>query len=255
MCESCLEDELTRRGFLVTAAAGVGAVFLRPGRGAAAGVLVAGTAPFEAAPGLRIHRRPEWAGGLKPRGKLKPEPDARFLLVHHTAGSYGYSRSQVPSVIRSVCQYQMAAKGWADTCYNFFVDKYGGVWEGRQGSIEGPVMADATGGSQGFAQLVCLLGNFERDVPTEAMVQSLSRVLGWLGHRDDIDLNQRNRVRFVSRGSNKWRKGTKVSARPISGHRDMSYTACPGRNVYPLLAREVPTKAREFQLSISRPVQ
>lgn len=249
MCEHCVDDQpgVSRRAFL-GAAVGSLAVAANPFGGGAWAEAI------EVAPGLKVRPRSEWAGRLRPHGRLRPEPDVRFLLVHHTAGSYGYTRSQVGSVIKSVCQYQLAAKGWPDTCYNFFVDKFGGVWEGRQGSLDGPVMADATGGSQGFAQLVCLLGNFETDEPTPAMIESLSRLLGWLGHRHGIELDQRRKVRFVSRGSNKWRRGARVVARPISGHRDMSYTACPGRNVYPLLARTVPSKARAYKESIEQAV-
>jgi len=40
------------------------------------------------------------------------------------------------------------------------------VWEDRTGSLDGPVMASATGGSQGFAQLVCMVGDFTRVLPT-----------------------------------------------------------------------------------------
>lgn len=276
MCEHCevtgvqgwsdVRDtaRVSRRGFLALAALALGsgagdltggarpaAAAAGTGVPAATDVPTLGDKSALVAPGLRVRRRADWAGRLRPRGALHAEPDVRFLLVHHTAGSFGYSRAEVPSVIRSVCLYQMSAKGWPDTCYNFFVDKYGGVWEGRKGSLAGPVMADATGGSQGFAQLVCLLGNFEVDVPTSAMIDSLSRLLGWLAHRHDIDLSQRSRVSFVSRGSNRWSRGTNVTARPISGHRDMSYTACPGRNVYPLLARKVPARARAFRATLS----
>ena len=59
-------------------------------------------------------------------------------------------------------------KGWPDVAYNFFVAPDGSVWEGRAGSLDGPVTADATGGNQGYSQLVCLLGNHV-DVPPTAI--------------------------------------------------------------------------------------
>jgi hypothetical protein len=64
--------------------------------------------------------------------------------------------------------------------YNFFVGPDGTVWEGRAGSLNGPVIADATGGNQGFSQLVCLLGNFESTPPTAAAQDSLVRLLAHL---------------------------------------------------------------------------
>ena len=41
---------------------------------------------------------------------------------------------------------------------------------------------------------------------------------------------------FVSRGSDKFRAGTTVTTATISGHRDVTYTACPGDIGYGLLA-------------------
>jgi hypothetical protein len=182
---------------------------------------------------------------------MRTEEDVKFLIVHHTAGPTVYSPSQVPQLLRNIVQFhQSSTKNWPDTCYNFFVDQHGGVWEGRTGSLERPVRADATGGSQGFAQLVCLVGNFEEEQPSSEMLESLARLLGWLSRLYDIELFQNKRVTFVSRGSNKHARGTKVRARPISGHRDMSFTACPGKNVYPLLAHSIPARARRFAATL-----
>jgi hypothetical protein len=172
----------------------------------------------------------------------------KFLLVHHTAGSNRYGMKDVESKIREVYSFHTSpAKKWVDVCYNFFIDRFGGVWEGRAGSLNGPVLADATGGSQGFAQLVCLLGNFETDRPPALMMESCAAVLGWLADRYRIPLDQSRTVQFQSRGSNRWKKGVLVEARPISGHRDMSATLCPGKFVYPMLESEMPTRAAEFQ--------
>jgi hypothetical protein len=192
--------------------------------------------------------RHAWGAALPPKPGLLPEPDVRFLLVHHTAGATTYSASGVPSQIQQIYRFHTGReKRWADVCYNFFVDRFGGVWEGRAGSISGAIMADATGGSQGFAQLVCLLGNFDTSSPGTAMMESCAAVLAWLTRRYAIDPDQRKMVTFVSRGSNKWKAGTSVVARPISGHRDMSATVCPGRYVYPLLETTLPERIRHFR--------
>lgn len=196
--------------------------------------------------GLEIRSRDEWAAGLPPRGPLQPEPDVRFLLVHHTAGSNAYRADQVPGQIRQVYAFHTGPhKRWPDVCYNFFVDRFGGIWEGRAGSANGPVMADATGGSQGFAQLVCLLGDFEAAPPTTSMVTSLEVLLAFLGERYSIDPRPGATTTFVSRGSQRWRRGTTVTARTVSAHREMSYTVCPGRFMVPLLDLEVPYRVAQ----------
>ena len=110
--------------------------------------------------GLAIRPRAAWAGdGSLPKGPLTPE-DVKFLLVHHTATGNTYTADGVIDIIHGVYNSQTTEKGWPDTCYNFLIDRFGTVGEGRTGSIAGPVTADATGGSQGFAQLVCLIGDF-----------------------------------------------------------------------------------------------
>ena len=250
MCECDLQQGATRRTFLSATALSVPALLFA--RRSKQRSVPATIEPVEVAAGLSIYPREAWAGKLRARRPLQPEPDVKFLLVHHSAGTTVYSRAQVPSVIRNIFLFHTGTrKAWPDTCYNFFVDRYGQAWEGRTGSLAGPVMADATGGSQGFAQLVCLLGDFDKTEPTAEMIEGLSRLLGWLGDKYNIELDQKQTVSFISRGSNKWKKGVRVKARPISGHRDMSQTACPGKNVYPLLARTVPKKAAEFNAVIS----
>ncbi|MEQ1694146.1 MAG: carboxyl transferase domain-containing protein, partial [Gemmatimonas sp.] len=91
--------------------------------------------------------------------------DVRFLLIHHTATSNNPAGGAI-EVLRQTYGYQTGpAKNWPDVCYEFFVDRDGLVYEGRKGALAGPVVADATGGSQGFAQLVCLIGNFTSVLP------------------------------------------------------------------------------------------
>jgi hypothetical protein len=250
VCGECLSQP-SRRQVLFAAATGI----LTVGAGAPVSHGRAGRSivPVEVGPGLRIWPRDGWGRDLQPVGPTQPEPNVKFLLVHHTAGSNKYEKQDVVSKIREVYSFHTSSsKKWVDVCYNFFVDRFGGVWEGRAGSLAGPVRADATGGSQGFAQLVCLLGNFETEKPTTAMMDSCSRVLGWLADKYAVDLDQRRQVAFVSRGSNRWPQGAKVNARPISGHRDMSATACPGRHVYGLLEEVVPRAAKAAKDEFAR---
>ena len=190
------------------------------------------------APGLLVRPRSSWAGDSRPpTGPLSPETPL-FLLVHHTASANG---ADPVATMRSAYDFHTGPdRGWPDVAYNFFIDQFGVVWEGRFGSLDGPVEASATGGSQGFAQLVCLLGDFTAVLPTAAAVASLELTLAWLADRHDIDTRPGATVTFTSRGSNRWPAGTEVSAATISGHRDMSQTACPGDTFYPYLVSNVP---------------
>jgi hypothetical protein len=187
----------------------------------------------EVAPGLRIHPRESWGADLPPRGAMGPET-VQFLLVHHTASS-----NVVPDpreVIRQTYAFQTGpSKRWPDICYHFMIGPDGSVWETRAGSLDGPVVADATGGNQGFAQLVCLIGDFTAAAPTPAAQDSLMRTLLFLADRYRIDTDPSATTTFVSRGSNKFRAGVPVTTATISGHRDVTFTACPGDLGYTLL--------------------
>ena len=224
-------SRLSRRAFVGSA---VGAAAMSVAFGAQARpVTSTGAQPLVVADGLSIMPREAWGSDLPPKGPLESE-DVRFLLVHHTATSNSIPDQR--QLIRNIFAFHTSGtKGWNDVAYNFFVGPDGTVWEGRAGSMAGPVQASATGGNQGYAQLVCLLGDFSQVPPTAAMQQSLVRLLAHLSVRYDLSTWKDATASFISRGSNKWSAGRSVAARTISGHRDMTYTACPGNAAYSLL--------------------
>lgn len=187
--------------------------------------------------GVTIQPRETWAGDSRPpTGSLGGE-EVRFLLVHHTATPNG---ADPIGTMRGVYNFHTSPeKGWPDVAYNFFIDQDGVVYEARSGSLSGAVEASATGGSQGFAQLVCLLGDFTAQNPTDAALRSLTATLAWLADRHGLDTSEGATATFTSRGSNRWPPGSEVTTSIIAGHRDMSQTACPGDTFYPYLVANV----------------
>jgi hypothetical protein len=159
--------------------------------------------------------------------------EVRFLLVHHTASANDYEADDVPGLLQGFYQYHTSAdKGWPDIAYNFLIDRFGRIWEGREGSVDGPVAGDATGGNQGYSQLCCLIGDFTSELPTPEALDSLALTLAWLADRYHLETEPGTTVSFVSRGSNRWPEGTEVETPTVSGHRDMSLTECPGDALY-----------------------
>lgn len=191
-------------------------------------------------PGVTVRPRSEWAQGL-PSGSIGQEraEDVRFLIVHHTASPNGYAAGEVAGLMRGFHAFHTGPdKGWPDVAYNFLVDRYGTVWEGRAGSLDGPVKPDATGGSQGFAQICCFIGDHTAEPPTAEALRSMTLLLAGLAQRYGIDPGRS--TTFVSRGSNKWPAGTSVTTTTIAGHRDMSLTTCPGDAAYPIVRNAFP---------------
>ena len=193
-------------------------------------------------PAPAIKPRSAWATKHPPRGALAAEDDVRFLIVHHTlTPNTDLTSDAVAARLRSIYAFHTGTRGWNDVAYNFFVDAAGGIWEGRQGSIAGPVRGDATGGSQGYAQLACFVGDFSAEVPSPAAMDAMVRLLAWMAGRSSLPLT--DQVTFTSKGSSRWRKGVEVTTARIAGHRDMSTTECPGDALYPLVAGDLLPRA------------
>lgn len=195
-----------------------------------------------------IRPRADWAQGRGPTGALRSErpQDVLFLLVHHSESPNTDSQSAIPQRIRSFYDFHTGTKGWPDVAYNFFVDRFGGIWEGRAASLTEPVRGDATGGSQGYAQLCCFIGDHTDQPPTPDAMNSMAALLAWLAATYRIDLSGGKDITFTSRGSNRFPAGTRVTTDPIAGHRDMSQTECPGAALYPLVRSQLLPAARSL---------
>lgn len=214
---------------------------------AGAGWLLAGAAPAHGQVHQpRIRPRADWAGDLAPTGTLTVEQpeDVRFVLIHHSASPNTDRPEATPERIRSFFHHHTGTKGWPDVAYNFFVDRFGVIWEGRRGSLHQPVRGDATGGSQGFGLLCCFIGDHTTEPPTAVAMTSMAALVAWLAGRYRIDLWRGHDITFTSRGSNKHPSGRTVTTGPLAAHRDMSQTSCPGDALYPLVQTELLTRAR-----------
>ena len=181
--------------------------------------------------------RSQWGPQLAPTGPIAAEPDVRFLLVHHTVNANTYAAGDVVGLLGAIYSFHTGPeRGWPDIAYNFFVDRFGTVYEGRTGSLAGAVAGDASGGSQGFAQLCTFIGDHSSVPPSAAAQASMAGLLGFLGARHGLDLSPGATATFTSRGSNRHPAGASVTTPTISGHRDMSTTACPGDAAYAMVA-------------------
>ena len=149
-------------------------------------------------------------------------------FVHHTAGSNRYTRAQSDDVLRAIYHYHTRIRGWCDIGYNFLVDKYGTVFEGRAGGIDRPVVPAAQQGFNRGAFAVSAIGNFEERAPWAATISALQHVLAW--RLDVAHLPARGRARMISTGGphTRYPAGTEVRLRVVNGHRRTGLTACPG---------------------------
>lgn len=203
---------------------------------ATAGLVSFGAGLHLPARALTINPRSTWGSDLPPKGPLSSE-DVRFLIVHHSASHNGHTSADTPAILRGWFNFHTGPdRGWPDIAYNFIIDSEGVIWEGRQGSLAGAVAGSATGGNQGFTQLVCVIGDTNLAPATGAATTSLVHLLAWLADRYGVSTGAGSQVTFSSRGSNRWPSGTEVTTPTIAGHRDMSLTSCPGDSLYGYVA-------------------
>jgi hypothetical protein len=179
-----------------------------------------------------ILSRASWGADERIRRRRKPDyADAvRFAVVHHTAGSNSYTKAQAASIVRGIERYHVLANGWDDIGYNYLVDKYGQVFEGRWGGVDKNVVgAHAQGFNNGSAG-VALIGRYDSASITPAARAALIRVLAW--RLDVAHVDPLSTFSWRSTGNPKYPVGRMVTLRTVSGHRDTGFTTCPGSQLY-----------------------
>jgi hypothetical protein len=157
-------------------------------------------------------------------------PSVRFAIVHHTAGTNSYSRTQSAAVVRAIQLYHVRGNGWNDIGYNFLIDRFGTIYEGRYGGVDRNVIgAHALGfntGSTGIA----LMGTYGDAKPSRAALDALTKLLAW--RLDVAHVDPRGFVTVLSGGSERYPPNVPVLLRTVSGHRDTGFTECPGERLY-----------------------
>jgi hypothetical protein len=178
-----------------------------------------------------IITRPSWSADEKIR-RAAPQyaPAVAFGVVHHTAGSNSYSPSQSAAIVRGIEVYHVKGNGWNDIGYNFLVDRYGQVFEGRFGGVDRNVIGAHAEGFNTGSFGVAVLGTYGDSAPPPAAQNALADLLAW--RLDVAHVDPLSRLTWSSGGNPRYPVGTPVFLRAISGHRDTGPTTCPGNALY-----------------------
>jgi hypothetical protein len=153
-----------------------------------------------------------------------------FAVVHHTAGGNGYTRAQSAAIVRAIQVYHVKANGWNDVGYNFLVDKYGQIFEGRAGGADRNVIGAHAEGFNTGSTGIALLGSYQGAAPSAAAQDALVRLLAW--RLDVAHVDPLSAFNWISGGNPRFPNGVPVFIRAIVGHRDVGFTDCPGSAVY-----------------------
>ena len=180
-----------------------------------------------------IVSRAEWgANESYRRGTATSASRPGFAVFHHTAGTNNYSQAEAPGVVRGVYYYHAVTRGWSDVGYNFLVDRYGTIYEGRAGGVDKAVIGAHVGGFNSGSIGVSVMGNFDTAQMPEAAKESVARLLAWKLDLHHIDVDGSVKVTSQCSVSCKVPAGMSITIPTVVGHRDLGLSSCPGRYGY-----------------------
>lgn len=156
----------------------------------------------------------------------------QVAFVHHTVNGNAYGPDESAAVVRAIADYHMRSNGWSDIGYNFLVDRYGQIYEGRAGGIDQPVVGAQAVGWNSLSTGIAIIGTFEKEAVPDAALNAVAALIAW-----KLPLHgapTAGTVGLVSSGGagNRWARGASVDMPRIGGHRDGCSTDCPGTTLY-----------------------
>lgn len=182
----------------------------------------------------QVVSRAQWGADESIRKRPTYQRGVDAVVVHHTVNSNDYRAEEAPAIIRAIYAFHVRGRGWDDIAYHLLVDRFGRVYEGRAGGFRNrAIKGSHTGGFNERTIGVAMIGNLDLATPEAPMVEAVARVGAWAAYRWGFD--PRGSVELTSRGSSRFPAGRRVAVPRVLGHRDLSSTACPGAQGYPLL--------------------
>lgn len=184
-----------------------------------------------------IISRAEWgADESLRRGSASYSPTIKAAFVHHTATKNNYSPEEAAKQVRNLYNYFTKGRKYSDMAYNFLVDRFGRLYEGRAGGIDRAVVGGHTAGFNDQTFAISAIGNFQKaNLPADqmaAVVDSISSLTAWklsMNHRDP-----NGTISLVSdsgAGTSRYQAGQTATALVVGGHGDIGATSCPGKHL------------------------
>jgi hypothetical protein len=189
--------------------------------------------------------RSAWGADAVPPREPPLYGEVQLAFVHHTVNANDYGPEDSAAIVLGIARFHRNGNGWNDIGYNFLVDKYGQVFEGRAGGIDQPVVGAHTQGWNSFSTGVACLGDFTSVAQTPQGMDALARLIGWKMTLHAVPTQGTITMTSIGGAANRYPAGTAVTFERISGHRDGNTTSCPGDVLYTQLA-QLRTAAARF---------
>ena len=225
----------------------------RAAHGALAAIAGTDARAQSAAGAPAIVSREAW--GAEQCGRPRADPSYGSVqagFVHHTVNANEYGPQDSAAIVLAICRYHRNTKGWRDIGYNFLVDRFGVIFEGRAGGVEEPVIGAQAQGYNGASTGVANIGTFSAIAQTPEAVEATARLLAWKLSLHGAPVQGRVTITSGGGPTNRYAAGTPVTFERISGHRDADSTSCPGDALYAQLA-EIRSRAAALAPALAPP--
>ena len=179
-----------------------------------------------------IVTRPEWGAAAVPPRAAPSYGQVQMGFVHHTVSANAYGPQDSARMVLAICRYHRDSNRWNDIGYNFLVDRYGQIFEGRAGGIDRAVIGAQAQGWNSISTGVANLGTFGTQGQTEPALAAMAELLAWKLPLHGAPVEGPLDLISSGGGTNRWRPGAAVRFQRISGHRDGCSTSCPGDGLY-----------------------
>ena len=178
------------------------------------------SARWRAPPKPYIYSRAQWGANEKMREQTAPSyGTVKTGFVHHTVNANNYTAAQVPALLRGIYAYHTQSRGWRDIGYNYLVDRFGRIWEGRWGGVDRAVVGAHTLGYNEVSFAMSAIGNFDIARPPQAVLDAYARLFAWKLSIYNIPANQTSilvKGRRLQRDQRSPRRRTDGLSGPIS---------------------------------------
>jgi N-acetylmuramoyl-L-alanine amidase len=175
--------------------------------------------------------RDQWGPGFTAR--VAPSyGEVQMAFVHHTVNANDYAPEDSAGIVLGIAKYHRDHNGWNDIGYNFLVDKYGQIFEGRGGGIDQPVIGAQAEGWNRLSTGVANIGTFSSVTQTPEAIDAIARLLGWKMTIHGVPCEGTVVLTSGGGSTNRYSYGTQVTMQRIGGHRDGCKTDCPGTALY-----------------------
>jgi hypothetical protein len=176
--------------------------------------------------------RAAWGADAAPPRAAPLYGQVQAAFVHHTATANGYAPTDSAAIVLGIARYHRDFNGWNDIGYNFLVDQYGQIFEGRAGGVDQAIVGAQAQGFNSVSTGIACLGTFTTIAQSEAGMNALARLIGWKLSLHGVPVQGAVTVTSAGGATNRFPAGTPVVLERISGHRDGNATTCPGDLLY-----------------------